>query len=301
MAGKENHQNLVSGTGTRTERVVVTPEQASQWLQLNTSNRPMSLPKVKRLSGKMKAGGWVFTHQGIGFGGNDRLIDGQHRLAAIIDFGRPVAFNVTWGLDEESFYHIDTGGTRTAADLLAGRCPELKNRAHLCAIANSAMRGIIDQNTRPEKTDIIDFVEWYGPYLVDISKELRRHKGALSSASIGGSFMAAIRGPDEWRGGHGGRDPDTVMLSLMRYAGMEWSGNDDPMSKLFRRVLEVITARGTGNNLNDIELYSLTTSALRADLQGKTLGHLQPTTVDWGDPGDHGQRPRSPKAIGGPG
>jgi len=48
------------------------------------TNRPISMRKVNDYAVEMLKGNWRFTHQGIGFSKKGFLIDGQHRLLAIL-------------------------------------------------------------------------------------------------------------------------------------------------------------------------------------------------------------------------
>src|SRR6266704_2773676 len=67
----------------------------------------------------MRRGEWLVTHQGIAFDVNGVLVDGQHRLAAIIEAERPVELTVFSEVAEGTFDVLDIGKRRTAADVLA--------------------------------------------------------------------------------------------------------------------------------------------------------------------------------------
>ena len=72
----------------------ITPERASEWLAANTTNRPVSKAVVRSFAQAMRRGEWMVTHQGIAFDTQGVLVDGQHRLAAIIEADRPVELTV---------------------------------------------------------------------------------------------------------------------------------------------------------------------------------------------------------------
>ena len=61
----------------------ITPAQAAEWLKGNTVNRRLVLHHVERLASEMLAGEWRITGDCIKLNG-DRLLDGQHRLQAIV-------------------------------------------------------------------------------------------------------------------------------------------------------------------------------------------------------------------------
>ncbi|WP_329611531.1 hypothetical protein [Kitasatospora herbaricolor] len=114
----------------------VTPETALQWLTHNTSNRPLSKSFVAQLAGQIQRGEWQLTHQGIAFDEDGILIDGQHRLAAIVKAGQAVDVIVTHGVPRTAFTVMDTGRKRTGRDALA-LAGEV-NAVHLAA----ALRGL---------------------------------------------------------------------------------------------------------------------------------------------------------------
>jgi hypothetical protein len=97
----------------------VTPVRAAQMLAANTVNRPLSRPTVRLLAEAMRRGDWVVTHQGIAFDVNGVLVDGQHRLAAIIEADVAVALTVFTDVEEGTFDVLDTGKRRNASDVLA--------------------------------------------------------------------------------------------------------------------------------------------------------------------------------------
>src|SRR6185312_13100820 len=103
----------------RSKVQTVTPTKAEQWLEANTTNRPISKSVVRGFAEAMKRGEWVVTHQGIAFDTNGVLVDGQHRLAAIVEAEVPVEMTVFTEVDEGTFDVLDTGKRRNAADVLA--------------------------------------------------------------------------------------------------------------------------------------------------------------------------------------
>lgn len=68
----------------RIERELVDAEKAALFLTRNSCNRPVSNGHVDKLARSMSDGEWYETHQGIAFDVNGMLIDGQHRLLAIV-------------------------------------------------------------------------------------------------------------------------------------------------------------------------------------------------------------------------
>ena len=102
-----------------TRFIDITPELASLYIQKNIpNNRRIDANRVASYALAMKSGDWKCTHQGIGFDTDGNLIDGQHRLSAIIRSGVTVRMAVTTGIEKNALYNIDTAKSRTINDLM---------------------------------------------------------------------------------------------------------------------------------------------------------------------------------------
>ena len=100
----------------KTELKLVTPAMAQAWLAKNTDNRPVRRDRVAALASRIRNGEWEATHQGICIATSGRLLDGQHRLLAIVLTGIPVTVNVSTGFSEKTFDVIDNQLSRSVAD-----------------------------------------------------------------------------------------------------------------------------------------------------------------------------------------
>lgn len=103
----------------------VTPAIAAHWLQNNVRNRPLADDTIIAYARDMRNGLWFETHQGLAFNDKDELIDGQHRLHAIIRAGVTLRTMVTFGLKSEidgkectTMDAVDRGRPRSVADQL---------------------------------------------------------------------------------------------------------------------------------------------------------------------------------------
>jgi hypothetical protein len=94
----------------------VTPDMASRWLEGNTHNRRINQSHVNRLVAEMKAGRWRLTHQGIAFSASGALLDGQHRLWAVVLSNTPVKMRVFFDEPTGNEGAIDGGLSRSDAD-----------------------------------------------------------------------------------------------------------------------------------------------------------------------------------------
>jgi len=101
----------------QTQIVLVTPEMAKQFLSNNINNRNIRKSWVGDLVKLIKNGEWKTTHQGIAFSSAGRLLDGQHRLMAIVDANIACLMAVTTNMEAGIFDVIDRGERRTHADI----------------------------------------------------------------------------------------------------------------------------------------------------------------------------------------
>ncbi|MGW5351845.1 hypothetical protein ACWERV_15220 [Streptomyces sp. NPDC004031] len=100
----------------------VDPQLAEVLLSQAAVNRRLDWGQVDFLADSIIRGEWQLTHQGIALDGpieTGRLLDGQHRLNAIIKAGVPVWIYVFEGLPESAFPVLDTGKRRSGVDTLS--------------------------------------------------------------------------------------------------------------------------------------------------------------------------------------
>lgn len=105
----------------KTEIIKITPDQARQWIENANHNNPrkkINWRNVTKFAQAMKDGKWTTTHQGIAFDKFNRLVDGQHRLLAIIESGIAIYLMVTTGVSLDSVPDMDQGSKRDTATLL---------------------------------------------------------------------------------------------------------------------------------------------------------------------------------------
>jgi hypothetical protein len=90
------------------KRMMVTPEQAKTWLARNiANNRTMVSRHVERIAEIIRSGHWVLNGNPIRFDTEGRLIDGQHRLSAVVLANMPIDTMVVWNLATEVIDLID--------------------------------------------------------------------------------------------------------------------------------------------------------------------------------------------------
>lgn len=84
----------------------VSPGLAKTWLKSNTYNRRLSKPHVKKLANEMINGRWVLNGETISFDSNGTLLNGQHRLSAVIESGVTVEMVVAIGVEDRRAFDV---------------------------------------------------------------------------------------------------------------------------------------------------------------------------------------------------
>jgi len=139
--------------------VVVTPELAAKWLERNTRNRNVRPQTLERYKRDMLNGQWHLDGSPIRFAKDGALLDGQHRLAAIVETNISQQMLVVVGLVTESQSVMDTGRARTAADALSMEGHAVP--VGLAAAAKLAIefeRGDVSSNGEVSHSDILAYV-----------------------------------------------------------------------------------------------------------------------------------------------
>lgn len=105
----------------RTYIKLVTSQLAEKWIDEANAKNPrkvISWANVERIAKAMEMGRWVLTHQGIAFDKYGNLVDGQHRLLAIIQTGISCTMLITEGVDCEAIPEMDQGQKRNNSTML---------------------------------------------------------------------------------------------------------------------------------------------------------------------------------------
>lgn len=157
--------------------ISITPNMAKVMLEKNMkNNRRLNHGTVKRYARIMKAGGWNLTHQGIAFDDRGELIDGQHRLAAIVMANVPITMMATYGVqhaDGEAFT-IDTGTKRTTQNIIqiSGIDDDVYKR--MSSFVGAYMRiKAHTSSSQPEAAEIIGYIDRHYDELKEVDEIIR--------------------------------------------------------------------------------------------------------------------------------
>lgn len=99
-------------------KMLVTPAKAKEFIESNVHNRRIRQKTLLRYSTDMKAGRWKEdTFELIKISPSGRILDGQHRLHAIVKSNVSLNLHVAFGVPENVFDVLDSGSIRNAADV----------------------------------------------------------------------------------------------------------------------------------------------------------------------------------------
>ena len=115
-----NLKSLIAQPPQTTRICEFGPELAEYILtNLNTLNRPRKARKIIDYRRDMQQNNWSLTGETIKFGTDGLLKDGQNRLAACVQAQTPFRTHAIFGIDPNTFHHMDTGKNRSSEDVLA--------------------------------------------------------------------------------------------------------------------------------------------------------------------------------------
>jgi hypothetical protein len=142
--------------------MTITPEWAQKILnEKNAGNRPMNRIHVESLAKEMKRGAWKVNGDTICIN-EDRLIDGQHRLAAVVLSGVSIQTFVVEGLASDVFDTKDVGKRRSAGDTLGVRGEQNACRLASCLVlVDKYMTGRADKSVSYTNTEMEELLEKY--------------------------------------------------------------------------------------------------------------------------------------------
>ena len=106
-------------TKLKYDEVTVSPEMAESWLKDHENIRPLSKGTVERYTANMLRGEWQLNGECISFDLEGKLVNGQHRLRAVIAAGIPIVFSI---LENVESTIQDRGKNRGLSDYLAREC-----------------------------------------------------------------------------------------------------------------------------------------------------------------------------------
>lgn len=179
----------------QTEVLHINPNMAKEYLATMEKNHSVSKKKVEEYAETMRRKEWMMNGEAIVFDKDNKLVNGQHRLIAVIKSGMTVPFLVVKGVDSDCFLTYDSGKKRTAAD--AFDIEGVKNAKLIssvvrkgCILEDDRYAVIIDSRKRASYTKkellekynrYCDYYDWALKLAISLNNKL----GLYSIADIG--------------------------------------------------------------------------------------------------------------------
>ena len=111
----EIDQHKAPFTGIR----VITPSVAAAVLKIrNEGNRHIAPTKLAQAAHDVANGDFVLNGESLIFSDAGNLLDGQHRLSAVVAAGKPITSMVAMGMPPETAVTVDRGKARNLGDVL---------------------------------------------------------------------------------------------------------------------------------------------------------------------------------------
>lgn len=177
----------------------VGPPQAEKFLDTMKLNRKLSSQRVTQLADQMKEGLWVFDGSPIRFNEAGELVDGQHRMWAIIEAEHETEFLVVRGVEKKAMATMDTGKSRSFSDVLGLNNPGLTDVATLASFVQllyrwqDGRRGLALFSSRSGMRNVVpnslllDFFAANKQHIVEVSQQSRNKpysiRGVASSVT----------------------------------------------------------------------------------------------------------------------
>ena len=160
-AGVQSRKGMTMDGNNAPRLELITPEFAVEALKHNTNNRNITMPRVEAYVRDMTNGNWTVSYDPIAFDENGRLLNGQHRLTAVVRSNVAVWMYVVRNAERETVF--DRGFMRTTANslLMRGTIPKELSKAKLVSIARNY---IIEtrKSMTPTDDEIGDILVRYG-------------------------------------------------------------------------------------------------------------------------------------------
>lgn len=240
----------------------VTPAKAQEFLAKNINNRPIRNGSIEQLTGIIERGEWRVTHQGLAFDKAGNLLDGQHRLHAIIRANKAVDILVTTGLDQETFAVIDCGRVRSFADRIKLVEDEYENVA-ACRIARAYVF-VTSTRGRLPTVDMLESAYNEMPEAFSaVASAFRKNVKKVTRGGVGAAVAAYI---------HKHRNKGREFLQAL-CSGEELEAGSP--------ILVLREALIGGKVKGAFEEYWKTTKATRVHFEGGEMRRVSAATEDW--------------------
>lgn len=148
----------------KSEIITVTPKIAKKMIENNyKNNRKITKRMVDQYALDMSMGRWnVDACPPISIAEDGTLMDGQHRLYAVIQANVPIQMEVRKGVDKDSYVYFDCGRTKKVSDLI-----NTPNRGNVTAVGRfryelehgkASLTSLLKSSGRSSRAEIVEYI-----------------------------------------------------------------------------------------------------------------------------------------------
>lgn len=259
VKAKKTHK--ATAPTTTSETILVGPELAAKWLESNHHlNRNIIKESVAQFVRDMLNGRWIPGTQ-IRFSKDGTLIDGQHRLRAIIESGTAQEFVVTRGCPNDTIKNLDTGCKRTARQNMKMSGHESNNPQLSIVNLLNGLNQNMETSYRPKLSidEYIERIAFLEPGLSIVVDKLvtSQRKGRKMSAGVTAACVVAYNAYparvsiflDQLASGENLAKGDPAHTLREHVAGLHEKFGEKARTSLFLRTCGAIWAHLHGNPL----------------------------------------------------
>ncbi len=246
------------------DTIAITPAIAAEWLAANEANRNVCSAHLGRIVSGINSGEFNIVGDSIKYDWNGDLIDGQHRLTAIVKTGKTLELAVVRGYDPEAKRVLDLGKKRSALDVarLQGHT-EIGHRDISCF--RSMLLPYCSSQNRRNLLTVAQEIELTLKFLEPI-KFVTSHgfmRGKLTRTAVAGTISRAyLSGSNHLR--------LTQFMDL--FGGITMSGN--AYDSAATRLRESFLSRSADRRRSLPEEFELTQSALKSFIARKSRKNI---------------------------
>ena len=249
--GRKKLRKPKKGAEFSARRELITPKIAAQYLEsLPEGQRRLRKIIVERYAMAMKAGKWKHTGEAIKFDTHGDLIDGQHRLQAVIQSGATIKCEVQRNVPDDAFMDLDTGAGRNPGDLL--KIAGYKYTSNIAAIiryltslsdieaAKITPTSLAKRKCPPDT--LLSYAEEHGDALMEAAKNTitKDAKQVCSPPALFGSLFFAFAEYNQ----KGAEQFFHLLIHGMDAEGNGFEhGRQDPVYQLRRFLLDLNTSK----------------------------------------------------------
>lgn len=256
----------------------VGPDVAAAWLEKNTHNRDLRQTTVDAYASAMKRGEWKLTPEPIAFchpwtdsQGNhhpETLIEGQHRLWAVVTSGVEVEFTVWWGCEPDEFDVIGQGIVRSQGDVLQITRRDIKHPTVVAKVISTTRNKLFGRADKLMSWETDAFLKNFQPEIEAVVDYKRKLGPKILSNMIPALFVAHLL------------DPAKTALAVERLDTAVGFTERDPMRALHFYVTG--QRNDTAKESSHIQ-FGKALYAFLAEIDGRSIKNLRSDIASLGD------------------